>query len=408
LSFALDWRGGRTFVYGGLGIDGLNFSLTLATAGMFLLAIIASWKIERAAIAHFAALLLLEAAMVGGFLAVDFSLYWLFTTVSLAVVLVAVGVGGGPQRQWAASKFFLFALGSSMVLLAAMPRALGPTHALLRLAVFGLLIRMALVPVHGWLAELYGQGPAAVSLVIPLLLSGGGYGVVRFAWPLLSAPGGHLPLILAALGLLSIFYAAGCALVEKDLKRLIAYSSICQMGFVTLGLSMRTAAAVNGAIFLLTSQALSSAALLGVAAVIQERAGHREISRLGGLATTMPVFAGLSMVAFLAIFPLPGLSAFVGQVLVIWGTFQAGGRATAILACASMPLMAAFSLRAFGRVFLGRPRPEHEHWGDLRQRELAVLTFLTICMLLLGAMPWFFCFVFSNQAVVVMLKTPSP
>ena len=123
LSFALDWRGGRTFVYGGLGIDGLNFSLTLATAGMFLLAIIASWKIERAAIAHFAALLLLEAAMVGGFLAVDFSLYWLFTTVSLAVVLVAVGVGGGPQRQWAASKFFLFALGSSMVLLAAMPRA---------------------------------------------------------------------------------------------------------------------------------------------------------------------------------------------------------------------------------------------------------------------------------------------
>jgi NADH-quinone oxidoreductase subunit M len=283
------------------------------------------------------------------------------------------------------------------------------------------------VPLHTWLPDAHVEAPTPISMILAaILLKMGGYGIFRIAYPLFPDAGKALWLIFAIVGVVSIIYGALCAMSQTDFKKLVAYSSVSHMGFVTLGAAMMTESAVNGALFMMIAHGVTSAMMFFLVGVVYDRAHHRDLSRFGGLASTMPVYTGFSTVGFFANLGLPGLCGFVGEVMVLIGSFQAarpGGIlyqyflargdvdnfvhaaiTLSVIACFGVVLTAAYMLWTMQRVFFGPEKAEYKNFPEVSNREIVVLTPLTVMAILLGVLPAVFFFTFTSQTVGALFK----
>jgi len=439
-----------------VGIDGLSFTLVLLTTFVCVLSCIASWNIEKSIKGYMALFLFLEAGILGVFLSLDFFLFYVFFEVSLLPMYFLIGIWGGPRKEYAAIKFFLYTLVGSIGLLIVLIGTYlysrqvipGGTFDLVTLAspafqaklapiigglggtiakvffcllMFGFLIKVPAVPFHTWLPDAHVEAPTPMSMILAaLLLKMGGYGIFRVAYPLFPEAGKILWMPFAIIGVVSIIYGALCAMSQTDFKKLVAYSSVSHMGLVTLGAAVMTPTSVNGAIFMMIAHGVTSAMMFFVVGVIYDRAHHRELGRFGGIATTMPVYTGWSAVACFANLGLPGLCGFVGEIMVLLGAFQAarsdsilirGGYATAgqiyplaIIACFGVILTAGYMLWTVQRVFFGPEKSEYKSFPDADNRELVILTSLGVMAVALGVLPSIFVFLFTNQSVIAMFK----
>ena len=438
-----------------VGIDGLSFPLVILSTFVCVLACIASWNIEKMPKGYFALFLFLETGILGVFLSLDFFLFYVFFEISLLPMYFLIGIWGGPRKEYAAIKFFLYTLVGSIGLLIVLigtylysrqiveggtfdlvklaspefQKALGPVigglggtvaKTFFLLLMCGFLIKVPAVPVHTWLPDAHVEAPTPISMILAaILLKMGGYGIFRIAYPLFPEAAKQMWLFVAIIGVVSVIYGAMCAMAQTDFKKLVAYSSVSHMGFVTLGAAMMTPAGVNGALFMMIAHGITSAMMFFVVGIVYERAHHRELSRMGGLATTMPIYTGFSTVACFANLGLPGLCGFVGEVMVLLGSFQAAREGSilrnaganpntvltlAIIACFGVILTAGYMLWTVQRVFFGPEKAEQKNFPEVDQRELIVLTPLAIMAVLLGILPTAFFFVFTNQTVAGLFK----
>jgi NADH-quinone oxidoreductase subunit M len=402
-----------------LGIDGISIPMILLTALLAFICVIASWNINEHVRGYFALFLLLDTSMVGVFSALDFFLFYVFWELMLLPMYFLIGIWGGPRKEYAAIKFFLFTLVGSVLMLVVMlvfyfgsvepatglhsfdltiladqsvHQAFLQSHTIRWLCYLGLFIGFAikipLVPFHTWLPDAHVEAPTAISVILAgILLKMGTYGILRISYPLLPDMAREFALFAAILGLISIIYGALCAMAQKDLKKLIAYSSISHMGFVMLGMSVfSNTTAINGAVLQMFNHGTVTAMLFLLVGVIYDRAHIRDIDSFGGLAKTMPVYAGYTGLAFFAALGLPGLSSFISEALVLVGSFQQYKIIT-ITATTGIILTAAYFLWTMQRVFLG---PQNKKWADLPEislREAFTLTPLALIVVLLGFYP---------------------
>jgi len=436
-----------------VGVDGLSLPLVLLSTLIFVLSALASWKIEKMTRGYWALFLLLETGVLGTFLSLDFFLFFVFFELTLLPMYFLIGIWGGERREYAAIKFFIYTLVGSIAILVALigvflysrsvvpggtfdlvtlarpdvaraiASAMGPGVAatMFALLVIGFLIKVPAVPLHTWLPDAHVEAPTPISMILAsVLLKMGGYGLLRIAYPLFPEVAKAAWFWVALVGVVSIIYGALCAMGQRDFKKLVAYSSVSHMGLVVLGISVLTPAGMSGAIFMMVAHGLISAMLFFVVGVAYERVHHREMSRMGGLAVTLPVFTGLSAVAMFANLGLPTLAGFVGEVMVLLGAFgaagpdsilRAGGYASAsqiyvlaCVACFGMILTAGYMLWTVQRVFFGPVRADAELPADLDGRELFVLVPLAALTILLGVLPGVFVFYFTDQTVAALLK----
>lgn len=439
-----------------VGIDGLSLPLILLTTFVSAIATVASWTIDRMQRGYLCLLLFLETALLGVFLSLDLFQFYVFFEVSLLPMYFLIGIWGGPRREYAAIKFFLYTLAGSLALLVGvigiylyghtfdLVELAGPAaqaklavamgglsgtvaKTLFVLLMIGFLVKLPAVPFHTWLPDAHVEAPTPISMVLAaLLLKLGGYGILRVAYPLFPQAGKTLWLLFAIIGVVSLIYGGLCALAQTDFKRMVAYSSVSHMGLITLGAAMMTPAGTNGALFMMVAHGLTSAMLFFIVGVIYDRAHHRDINQFGGLATSMPIYTGFSIVAFFANLGLPGLCGFVGEVLVLLSTFQAARpegvlyqhaealgtlsafliavRVLAVIACFNLVITAGYMLWALQRIYFGLERSSGPVMAEVNVIEISVLAPLTAMTVLLGIFPVFFVFALSNTTLAAMFK----
>ncbi|MBI3272696.1 MAG: NADH-quinone oxidoreductase subunit M [Planctomycetes bacterium] len=402
-----------------LGVDGVSMPLVLLTGILSFLAVFASWETTKGVKAYFALLLLLETGMMGVFCSLDFFLFYVFWEVMLLPMYFLIGIWGGPRKEYAAIKFFLYTLFGSVLLLLAMlafyfhakenPNVLDPMDAfdLVRLAdanvrltftglfwqvVFvamfiGFAIKVPVFPFHTWLPDAHVEAPTAISVILAgVLLKMGVYGLLRLSLPILPEAAAWFAPFMAALGLINIVYGALVAMAQTDLKKMVAYSSVSHMGFCLVGMAANTEAAMMGAAFQMFTHGLTSAMLFLLVGVIYDRAHHRVIKDFGGLAFQMPVYTGITTLAFMASLGLPGLCNFVSEALVLLGSFDAY-RTTTIISATGIIFGAGYFLWCFQRVFMGPAKERYSMMPDVNGRELFTLVPLGALVVFLGVWP---------------------
>jgi NADH-quinone oxidoreductase subunit M len=406
-----------------VGVDGISISMVLLTVFLCPICILASWGIERAVKGYFVLFLLLDAAMVGIFCAMDFFLFYVFWELMLLPMYFLIGIWGGPRREYAAIKFFLYTMFGSVLMLIAMlvfyvqvdfsfdltKLAATAKHFstdpvlfslnMPQLLWIGLFINFAVkipaFPFHTWLPDAHVEAPTAISVILAgVLLKMGTYGILRINYPLLPEATFQLaPYFLAALGAWNIVYGALCALAQcfiepKDMKKLVAYSSISHMGYVMLGMASFTPQGINGAVLQMFNHGTITAMLFLIVGVIYDRAHHRRIDGFGGLASVMPIYTGVMALAFFAAIGLPGLSAFISEVLVLLGAWPRYKIPT-ILGAATAILTAGYLLWTIQQMFLGKPREDYAqmHLSEINARELWTLLPIGAVVIVLGVYP---------------------
>ena len=390
-----------------LGVDGISVLFVLLTAFLMPFCVIASWKsIDKRVAEYFAAFLLLETFMLGVFCASDLVLFYVFFEAGLIPMYLIIGIWGGKNRFYAAYKFFLYTLLGSLFMLVAvayMSVKAGTTYIpdlhkfnfdpnvqkLLWLGFFAsFAVKMPMWPVHTWLPDAHVEAPTAGSVILAgVLLKMGGYGFLRISIPMLPDASNYFAPMVYVLSVIAIIYTSLVAFRQKDIKKLIAYSSVAHMGFVTMGIFALNAAGVQGAIFQMLSHGIISAALFLCVGVIYDRMHTREIAKYGGLVNRMPIYAAVFMLFTLGNVGLPGTSGFVGEVLTMQGLFLVD-KIAAIFAATGVILSAAYMLTMFRRVVFGPIKnPDLETITDLNLREIVVFVPLVVGALWLGFMP---------------------
>ncbi len=410
-----------------MGIDGLSVPMLLLTAFLSFLCIFASWGINKSVKGYFALFLILEAGMMGVFVSLDFFLFYVFWEVMLLPMYFLIGVWGGPRREYAAIKFFLYTLAGSVLMLLAMialylnttdPVTGGHTFNMLHmmdqanhstwllgtnvrhLLWFGLFIGFAIkvpiFPFHTWLPDAHVEAPTAVSVILAgVLLKMGTYGLLRISYPILPDQAQWFAYAMVVFGAINILYGAYCAMAQSDMKKLVAYSSVSHMGFVLLGmgaaakvgLSLPAAqAALNGAVLQMFHHGTITAMMFLSVGVIYDRAHHRDINGFGGLGMQMPVYFTFFSFCLFAALGLPGLSGFVGEAMIFIGTFAAF-KTIAIISALGLIIGAAYVLWMLQRVFLGPKNDKYDDLPDINGREMFTLVPIGILVLLLGVYP---------------------
>jgi NADH-quinone oxidoreductase subunit M len=391
-----------------LGVDGISMLFVILNSFITVLVVIAGWSvIENRVGQYYASFLMLSGVMNGVFSALDGVLFYVFFEATLIPMFIIIGVWGGPNRVYAAVKFFLYTLFGSLLMLVALlylygksgnsfaildwhklPLSLTAQTWLFFGFLFAFAVKVPMWPVHTWLPDAHVEAPTGGSVVLAaIMLKLGAYGFVRFTLPILPDASRDLAWLMIALSLIAVVYIGLVALVQVDLKKLIAYSSISHMGFVTLGFFVFNAWGVEGALVQMISHGFVSAALFLCVGVLYERMHTRMIADYGGVVNTMPRFASLMMLFAMANSGLPATSGFVGEFMVIMGAMQASFW-IAFAAATTLVFGAAYTLWMVKRVVFGAVANEHvAALKDLEPRELVVLGLLAVAVLAMGIYP---------------------
>jgi NADH-quinone oxidoreductase subunit M len=396
-----------------MGIDGISLLLILLTTILTVLCILASWKSVTTGVkGYFMSMLLLTTGMIGVFCALDLFLFYVFWEVMLVPMYFIIGIWGGPRRVYAAIKFVLFTMFGSLLMLVGImylyfayhtatgeytfdllkitSMQLGYEQQLWLFGAFALAfaIKVPLFPFHTWLPDAHVQAPTAGSVILAgVLLKMGTYGFLRFCLPLFpDATIVYAPYIMI-LSVIAIIYGALVAMVQKDVKSLVAFSSVSHMGFVMLGMFALNVEGMSGAVLQMLNHGVSTGALFLIVGMIYERRHTRMIEDFGGIAKVMPVFATFFMIVTLSSIGLPFTNGFVGEYLILLGTFQAN-MWYAVIAATGVILAAAYMLWMYQRVIFGKvTNPENERLADLSMRERFILIPLVIFIFWIGIYP---------------------
>jgi NADH-quinone oxidoreductase subunit M len=367
--------------------------------------------------------------MMGTFAALDMFLFYVFWEVMLLPMYFLIGIWGGPRKEYAAIKFFLYTLAGSVLMLLAIialyynstpalmadgTMSAGHTFNLLEMGrqaqagtfakaapimgfaftkiVFiglfiGFAIKIPMFPFHTWLPDAHVEAPTAISVILAgVLLKMGTYGIMRVNFPILPDATRSYAYFLGVMGVINILYGALCAMAQKDLKKLVAYSSVSHMGYCLLGMGAITVAGMNGALLQMFNHGTTTAMLFLLVGVIYDRAHHREIEGFGGLAVRMPVYTGIVSVAFFASLGLPGLSGFISEALVFLGAYPVY-KTLVIIASPGIVLTAGYLLWTLQRMFLGELNPKYKDLPEINGRELFTLVPLAVIVVILGIFP---------------------
>jgi NADH-quinone oxidoreductase subunit M len=394
-----------------VGVDGVSLWLVLLTTFLMPIAILASWKVTDRVRLFMVAMLLLEVGMVGSFVALDLLLFFLFFEAILFPMYLIIGVWGGERRVYATVKFFLFTMfGSAFMLVAilflysrsgGLPS--GPTLDVRELAHLALptatarwlflaffiafAVKVPLFPLHTWLPDAHTEAPTAGSVILAaVLLKIGAYGLIRFNLGLFPEASRYFAAAISVLALIGIVYGAIVALIQSDVKRLVAYSSVSHLGFVVLGTFAFTQQALTGGVLQMVNHGLSTGALFLLVGMVYERTHTRDLGKMGGLGSVTPWLAGVFLFVALSSMGLPGLNNFVGEFLVILGTLGSN-LVFGSIAAAGVVLAAIYLLWAYQRMAHGQAPEEHRHHPDLSLREVVLLAPVLALILTFGLYP---------------------
>ncbi len=392
-----------------VGIDGISLWLVLLTTFLMPICVLCSWQSIEKRVGEFMALfLILESLVIGTFVSLDLLLFYLFFEAVLIPMYLIIGIWGGQNRIYAAYKFFLYTLAGSVLFLLALlylyftfnttdiPTLIAQAPSLglhvqkwLWLALFAsFAVKVPMWPFHTWLPDAHVQAPTAGSVILAgILLKLGAYGFIRFSLPMLPEASHYFADFVFALSIIAVIYTSLVALVQEDMKKLIAYSSVAHMGFVTLGIFSFTQQGLDGAMFQMISHGVVSGALFLCVGVVYDRMHTREIAQYGGAANVMPYFAAFFMVFTMASAGLPGTAGFVGEILVIVGTYTAAPWAAA-LAATGLVLGASYMLWLYRRVMFGEiTNPHVAEMSDANSREWLYFIPLILSVIWLGVHP---------------------
>ena len=420
-----------------LGVDGLSMPMILLTSLVMLVATVSSWTITKNRKGYFALLLLLNTGVMGTFVALDFFLFYIFWELMLLPMYFLIGIWGGPRREYAAMKFFLYTLAGSVFMLLAIiglyyssnitPEGTTATHTFDMLALMnpahyipgailspaggggfiatalrywafialfvGFAIKVPMFPFHTWLPDAHVEAPTAISVILAgVLLKLGSYGMMRICFSIFPdvATAPAITEAIAIFGFIGIVYGALCAMAQKDMKKLIAYSSVSHMGYVLLGLASMNTIGFSGAVFQMFNHGIITSMLFLLVGVVYDRVHDRTIAKFGGLANIMPSYFFVALVAFFAALGLPGLSGWWSESFVFIGAFRNGTvRLWTVLSLAGIVLGAAYMLWLLQRAFLGtlKTREWEGLLPDLDRREWAMLVPLLLVVVALGVWP---------------------
>ena len=430
----LDWISHFNIQYF-LGVDGLSMPMVMLTGLLSFICIISSWKIDRQPLGYFSLFLLLDAGMMGVFLSMDFFLFYIFWEVMLLPMYFLIGIWGGPQRMYAAIKFFLYTLFGSVFMLLAMlalyyysdPNTFSfitlietaknieatvwgyDVRYLIWIALFiGFAIKVPVFPFHTWLPLAHVEAPTAISVILAgVLLKMGTYGLLRISYPLLPGEVVNFAYMLALLGVINIIWGAVNAIAQIDMKKMVAYSSVSHMGYVLLGMAAAIStsdagaqAGMNGALMQMFNHGTITAMLFLLVGVLYDRAHHRWIvypndyqdadlagtPGFGGIGVKIPVYTAFVAMAFFAGLGLPALSGFISEAMCFIGGFSAF-RTLTIIGTMGILLNAIYFLRAYQRIFMGPLNEKYSDLTDISRRELYTIIPLACIVLLFGVYP---------------------